>query len=502
MPTDRTGPSSTTEESTTTPVDQTATDTGTTSDQTSTDTTTTPADTGAFNYDPLGIATEDMYSDEAKFDESIANVNDSYDKFGNVITSDTPTKEYTFGDKGVNVLGLPLYFNPLADPFNRVYEHTFESDLPLVFITPGKPKINKRVVSFNSGGGVISANDVLGSLIPADQLGIRNARNYNDTRYVRFERSYSEYYGYVQTMLTYLYTMLGFSGTFKFEDYFKENDKVEGIAFYADKSTTVSESSNNSYSAPSMASSVNNLAGQAREYRQYIGMQEGGVITNVIDGILKIFEGAISSIPVIGKVLGAFGSALSGDQLYYPDLWQDGKFSKNYNLSFKFFSPYGDPESIFRFVYVPFISLLALSLPLQDGIYAYKQPFLVRLSCPGYFELECGAITSIDFKRGGDDSLWTSGNMPNEIEVTMSVQDLYPTVLATNKIKNMKWNIGLASFLECMAGITFNELSVIQRMGKEIDMYRNEVASNVTLPGLRYKWGDFWSNVNNNVARS
>ena len=461
-----------------------------------------------FNFDAVGINETTTGEDSQYIDDDVGYLDDSteYDhqnRLGQTLeATDDSVQPYSFGLSGIHVLGMPLYFNPISDPFNRVFEKTFENDLPLVYITPGKPKINKKMVS--TSGETIDANTVLGGLIDPLSFGIKRIMNFNDLRYIRFERDYKDYYKYVQTMLMYLYKMMGFEDTFKFEDFFQESDKIEGLCYFCEKSTSISQSGNNSYGSSSLASNVNSIAGQTREYRQYLGMQqdgEGGILSGIMSGITDILQNAVQGLPVVGKLLGAFGTALSGSQLYYPDIWQDGKYSRNYNLNFKFFSPYGDARSIFRYVYVPFISLLAMAIPLQDGMYAYKQPFLTRIHSPGYFECECGAITNIDFKFGGSDSLWTSSNFPNEIEVSVSVQDLYPTMLATNSVNNMKYNIGLSSFLESMSGLSFNQLNTLDRIDLSMELRSNAIKEALTLSGLRH-WGeDRWSDINTNVSR-
>ena len=157
----------------------------------------------------------------------------------------------------------------------------------------------------------------------------------------------------------------------------------------------------------------------------------------------------------------AFARVVNGSQLLYPNIWTDSQFSRSYNLSFKFVSPYGDKESIFRYVYVPFISLLALALPRQDSTVGYGQPFYVKVNCPGWFESSMGYISSIDFTRGGSDNLWSVDNLPMAIDVTMSLVDCYPSLPMTRKYSQMKYNFGLASFLDTLAGIRSDQLDLL-----------------------------------------
>ena len=101
----------------------------------------------------------------------------------------------------------------------------------------------------------------------------------------------------------------------------------------------------------------------------------------------------------------------------------------------------------------------------------------------------------------GDDSTWTIGGFPNEVEVSMSVQDLYPTMTASSSVGNMKYNIGLCSFLECMAGLSFNQLNAIDRIGLSMEMGGNEWRETLSFSGLR-NWGkDMWSDRNTSLSR-
>src|SRR5699024_1331535 len=50
-----------------------------------------------------------------------------------------------YGNSGLKILGMPMFYSPLDDPLNRTYRNTFETDLPLVFIHPGTPKINGKL---------------------------------------------------------------------------------------------------------------------------------------------------------------------------------------------------------------------------------------------------------------------------------------------------------------------------------------------------------------------
>ena len=382
--------------------------------------------------------------------------------------SNKPSDTYLYGSKGVRVLGLPLFYSPLDDVNQRVYKETFENDMPICYIVPGKPRMNRKLTGNNSiWSKATDMGEDLFALLD-QSISLFNIWNFNDLRFISFKQDFPTYYKYLQAVLTYLHAAMDIPGTFNLGDWYNNLKGNYGLAFYLDKNTSISDSASNDYGASSLANEANQKAGQIREYKQFLGMgASGGLLSKIASGVTEIITGMIESVPVIGGLVGSFGKTLQGSQLYYPDIWQNSSFSRSYTLSFKFYSPYGDPRCIFKYLYVPSMALMCLSLPPMDGIYAYKQPFLVRLSCPGHFEVECGAIESFDMKRA-QDFLWTAEGLPSEIEISMSVKDLYPNLIIPKKVKEFKYNAGLTSFIECMAGIRFDQLNFWSRAKRKL----------------------------------
>lgn len=413
---------------------------------------------------------------------------------------------YIFGTKGIRVLGLPLFYNYLDDPNQRVYKETFETDLPVVYIVPGVPKFNKKLTG-NSGIWEKGA-ELFDSLmdILSTSISLFNVTNFNDLRFISFKTDYKSYFKYLESVLTFLHAEMNLEGLFKLSDWYNavgaksDGKKFNGMAFYLDKSTSISDSASNDYGASSLANEANQKAGQIREYKQFLGMgKNGGLVGKIATGVEEIITGMIESVPVLGGLVGSFGKTLQGSQLYYPDIWQNSTFSRSYTLSFKFYSPYGDPESIFKYVYLPTMALMCLSLPTMDGIYAYKQPFMVRMSCPGHFECECGAISSFDMTRS-EDFLWTTEGFPNEIEISMTVQDLYPNLIMPKKVREIRYNGALISFLECMAGVRFDQFNLLGAIKRRSKIRLSRAYQVLSFEGLDNTFDQLKYNIGTSLA--
>jgi len=143
----------------------------------------------------------------------------------------------------------------------------------------------------------------------------------------------------------------------------------------------------------------------------------------------------------------------NGMKVIYPELWNDSSYSKNINFNFVFTSPYGDPLSIFKYVYVPFCSLLAFALPRQAAENGYVSPFFVRADVPGLITSDLALISDITWVKGGDANLWTKDGLPRSISCTLTLTDLYPYLSMTKRYSFLSANPSYTVFLDNMAGL-------------------------------------------------
>lgn len=349
------------------------------------------------------------------------------------------------------VYGTPMKFSGLADPRGRVYRETFFDDIPIIYLAVGTPKVNLTLFGSTTDGKSFSFSN-LGKKMVNSAFVMWNVVSDPGNRFINFKPNWSEYYFYIQTMASALYEDMGLGSNFTFGQYRKDidNDKY-GMAFYMSASgTSISESSSNSYAQSSWASDLNNTQKQKREAMMFSGI--GGLKNQISSSIAKIIDDVKANVPFLGGFVGAFSEALDGQQVQYPDTWSDSTFDRAYNVEFEFFSPYGDKESIFRYVYLPYILIICMGLPRQQSFYGYQQPFLLRVMAPGWFEIEVGVITSMTITRG-DNSLWTVDGLPRVIRISTVLQDLYPNLVVSKWPRRMKYNPSLTSYIETMSGM-------------------------------------------------
>lgn len=187
-----------------------------------------------------------------------------------------------------------------------------------------------------------------------------------------------------------------------------------------------------------------------------MGMSSGGLKTVIkaaaVAGAAALDVTKISSADDFGSFIQSFGAS-NGMRVVYPELWSDSTYTKSINLNFSFISPYGDPLSVFRYVYVPFCALLCLGLPRQASANGYISPFFVRADIPGMFTTDLSFITDITWTKGGSNNLWTKDGLPRAIDVTISLADLYPYLAMTKRFSFLSANPSYTVFLDNMAGM-------------------------------------------------
>lgn len=195
----------------------------------------------------------------------------------------------------------------------------------------------------------------------------------------------------------------------------------------------------------------------------------------------------------------------NGMKVTYPELWSDSSYSKNINLNFSFISPYGDPLSIFKYVYVPFCALLCFGLPRQAASNGYVSPFFVRVDIPGMLTSDLAVISDITWTKGGSNNLWTKDGLPRAIDCTVTISDLYPYLAMTKRMSFLSANPSYTVMLDNMAGMcTISDGSSDDELNEYFKKLVNRVSGNeeTTESALWNKFGTAKRNMNSSAMQT
>jgi len=455
---------------------------------------------------------------------------------------------------GNMLLGVPPVFSHITDPNNRVIINTFVKDSVFLSLTPGLPKFNggsftqglrsatksvfKNITSGNANKTIESSTYLNQTQSPEEMLAylLKNGLDPDfaekDKRYYTFQAKYEEYYSYLETMLNTLWIKMGLGtegeNKFSLYSFFNVSANTENyngtlkekykssLGFYVN-SPSISESISNAEYQSDLASSANAQSDQFQRINYITGMGSDKLgamrrIPAVIGEEFKAFSRTIGELS--GGQSGLKGiwnavknltttqdlsslvqtfSVTNGMKVMYPNLWAESSYSKNMNFNFNFVSPYGDPLSIFKYVYVPFFSLLAFTLPRQAAENGFVSPLFVRADIPGLFTSDLALISDISWVKGGDNNLWTKDNLPRAISGTFTITDLYPYLAMVKRISFLSANPSYTVFLDNMAGLGALYNSDRDPLNSYWRQMINRVSGEGNTSVLNELWNDFSS---------
>lgn len=440
------------------------------------------------------------------------------------------------------IMGVPYQFmttcdNPVTNNvvFGRKYIERIVLRMPLLLITPGEPDF---LPSFSKK----QKQSVLKALIDqwkGEEKDVSSFLNGKSGRYYTFKFNEKEYWKYVNSMLRYCAIALGIDevkhkvqqinyhgnkagiedgegfdkskkgyeasfGSFKWQKAvnpsFRKytNGTQSAIAFYLDSETSISENLSNSTTTSGLASSINGVADTAREFRFLAGPIAGIVTEPKQNGIFKKSYDKIMSTsrkflsPLSNKLFDnldeMFKAIGKGGKLAFPEIWEDSDFSRSYDVSLKLRTPDGDKISWYLNICVPLIHILALAAPRSLSPNAYKSPFLLRGYYKGIFSIDMGIITGVSITKGKEGA-WTLDGLPTEVDVQISLKDLYSmfsiSKVGTSGVKDFILSKGVKKFLKntClvdylanMCGININSPEVSRLMKTYIQFRKNQFA--------------------------
>ena len=402
------------------------------------------------------------------------------------------------------IFGLPYQFLPTCDPrisdqidIGAKYAEKIVARMPLLFLIPCKQK-------FMDGYTREEKSMAISALISGGDDFIADAISKNG-KYYKTEWQYAEYYKYVKTLCNQMAIFMGIDreviptnkgekeirdinwrtdlDSDAFDDYFMARNAV---IYYVDGSsiTQMSESFSNSTTDSALASQINGYSDTANEIRFLFGTDstvnammdqaaesvKSGVLNNLSEAFSNLTGGMLSDLATKGT-----SALISGGKLIFPKIWQDSSFSRSYSFTIKLRSPDHDALSIFLNIMVPYLHLLALTLPTAHDDYAnaYNAPFLVKAYCKGLFNIDMGIITDMSVSRGAE-CQWNDDGLPTQMDIDISIEDLYSSLYMSamkdtdppfliNQIKNnlsVVRNTSMLDYLANLAGLNIAEQEI------------------------------------------
>lgn len=143
---------------------------------------------------------------------------------------------------------------------------------------------------------------------------------------------------------------------------------------------------------------------------------------------------------LVNQATNALSKLAQGFRIDLGNIWTGSSASTGYSCTIRLYNPIpNDYEMYKQHVVGPLTAILTLATPLsQDGIF-YDRPFICRIDAPGMYLIKEAAITSINVTKGGDNNDYTFEQLPNCIDVRLSFESIYPSMINIVKDKQLDY---------------------------------------------------------------
>lgn len=437
------------------------------------------------------------------------------------------------------VYGIPYQFPSFVDQklpgqnnhdgvFGEIYAERIISRMPLLMMSPGKVDFLKNysdkekipIIGALLSGGNDNDSSPLSQFL--DKPG----------KYYTFVYDSPQYWKYVNTMNSTCATYLGIGDvkvningvtgklrSFKWEE--ATNNKFDSllvsseqyVCFYTDASSTKNEDFTNSTSESTLASKVNSFSDLAKEVRFVLGATTGAKfglmeeenIGNMNEKIEEIANTYLNGSKIFTDLGKDFAVVAAGGKLIFPEIWSDSDFTQSFDVNIKLRCPCPNPLQWFLDIIVPLNHLIAFTMPrtpygnntlgesFESVANGYMSPFLVRAFYRGLFNCDMGIVTSLSIQKGKEGS-WTLGGLPSEVDVSLTIKDLYNVMVMTcdDTPTTFISNTCFLNYLANSCGVSINKPDIERSIDLYYTIYKNKITN--TLTGY-----NFWNNVEQNV---
>lgn len=475
--------------------------------------------------------------EKKKQDQKIANaINDGqYQIYQEYINSQGEGDSEVNTDYMVNsdlsgIYGLPYQFPETVDmkvkgeQFGVYYTERILERMPLLMMSPGK-------VDFMKGSSDSDKLPVIEALLSGGASTVSEFLK-KPAKYYSFAYQSDQYWEYVNTMNNACAVYLGIQdeqisingtnptalGSFKWETV--TNNKLDSyilssedyVCFYCDATSTKNEDFSNSTTESQIASSVNSYSDKAKEVRFILGASTGNKVAfleednvdKITDKINDIADDYLKGSQIFKDLGKDFAIIATGGKLVFPEIWSDSEFSQSFDVNIKLRCPCPNPLQWYLDIIVPLNHLIAFTMPrtpygkntagadFGNTANGYVSPFLVRAFYKGLFNCDMGIITSLSIQKGREGS-WTLDGLPSEVDVSMTIKDLYNIMVMTPDSKPSTFisNTCFLNYIANSCGISINKPDITRSIDLYVAVYKKTFVRNIT--GYR-----FWQSLSQN----
>lgn len=255
------------------------------------------------------------------------------------------------------------------------------------------------------------------------------------------------------------------------------------VQFYADPSSAAHEDATNSTQTSQIKSGLDSVSSQIKEFEfiaNSAGIEMSGInefTGSAVQALGSLFGGSgKSSIgTLISRIASAGATVIKGENIMIPDIYTNSDFTKDYTVTIHLKAPYGNKFGIYMDVIVPLLHLIALVIPRQSTANTYGSPFLIKAYFPGVFNCNLGMVTSIQIEKTASSESWTTDGLPNEIDVSLQIKDLYSNLMLSPSTDPDLFlnNSSMIDYLSTICGLSLIQPQLANKAKNLVGTYYN-----------------------------
>ena len=257
------------------------------------------------------------------------------------------------------------------------------------------------------------------------------------------------------------------------------------VQFMVDPDISVSESMSNSTSESQFKSLFDTASSKLKELAFL--MQSGGAdassfqdwADNSLDSLSAFIDKSSNNSvsTILSRLITVGGNIVKGENIIMPDIYQSSQYQKSYSITIHLKAEAGDKLSFLMDVLVPLMHLVALVLPRQTTANTYGSPFLIKAFVEGSFTCNLGMVSNLTINKSASSESWTIEGLPNEIDVTLDITDLYSdlTMSPQNDPRLFLSNSSLIEFLATACGLSLVRPQILTKYQMIVNTVKNSI---------------------------
>ena len=257
---------------------------------------------------------------------------------------------------------------------------------------------------------------------------------------------------------------------------------MQYVRFCVDPSSGFQESYNNETGTSLLKSAFDNGQDMFKEVAFIVNSGGSGEYGDDLASLVNAATESLSTAldgnnvtSILSRILNLTGNVVKGNNVIMPDIYKSSSRPMQYTFNVHLKAPYGNKFGIYMDNLVPLMHLVCMAIPKQTTANTYGSPFLVKAYMDGVCNINLGMITDMTVNKSVSEQSWTVDGMPNEIDVSFTITDLYSDLTMSPQENPVLFlqNTSLIEYLSNSCGMSLVTPQISTKIKTAINSIKN-----------------------------